>query len=474
MTKETFTHIGTSQLLKLLDWAAHRSGISRSLALSSSHPATASVSSTSINYGAATRRHASLALSAVCFRRRRKGVPRRPRHPSAFAATLTTACRDSADSRRKSKAFSPDWLESLAGGVVSTAAGFAASSASANRPPATKREEPATPKQNAPRRAVATTPGKKGTPGKKLQGWQAWWQVLKTTFADWSEDKAPRLGAALSYYTIFSLAPLLLLALAIAAFVFGEDAARGRIDQELQGFLGTEGAAAVQEMITHARKPGAGLMASTIGIVFLLFGASGVFAQLKDALNTIWEVAPKPGRGWLRTVKDRFLSFAMVLCIGFLLLVSLVVSTALSAVASWTRDVLPGPDVLFHVANALVSLAIITMLFALIFKYLPDVKIAWKDVWLGAVATAVLFTAGKFLFGLYLGRGTIGSTYGAAGAVIVVLLWAYYSSQILFLGAEFTQAYAKSFGSRIEPAPGAMAVTQEARSQQGMTPIAGA
>jgi membrane protein len=290
--------------------------------------------------------------------------------------------------------------------------------------------------------------------------------VLRTTFSDWSEDKAPRLGAALAYYTIFSIAPLLLICVAVAGLAMGQEAAVGRLHDEMAGFVGDEGAAAMEEMIAGARRPGSGIVASVIGVVALLFGASGVFRQLKGALNTIWEVEPAPGRGWLRAIKDQFLSFAMVLCISFLLLVSLVVSTALSFVEEWMGNVIPGPDVVLHVVNLAVSFGVVSLLFALIFKYLPDVKVAWKDVWLGAMATAALFVIGKYLFGLYLGRGTIGSTYGAAGAVIVILLWAYYSSQILFLGAEFTQAHARAFGRRMEPVRGAVPVTEEARAQQ--------
>jgi len=297
---------------------------------------------------------------------------------------------------------------------------------------------------------------------------QGWWQVLKTTFSDFQEDKATRLAAALAYYTIFSIAPLLLIVLAVAGFVFGEEAVSARMDEEMRGFVGESGAQVLQDMVAHARKPGAGILASTIGVVLLIFGATGVFAQLKDALNTIWEVEPAPGRGWWRTIRDRVLSFAMVLCIGFILLVSLVVSAALAAAQEWMGNLIPGPDAVVHVLNYVASLLVIALLFALIFKYLPDAQVAWRHVWLGALATAALFTLGKLAFGLYLGQGTIGSTYGAAGSVIVVLLWAYYSAVILFLGAEFTQAHARSSGAAIQPAEDAVAVTQEARAQQGL------
>ncbi len=280
----------------------------------------------------------------------------------------------------------------------------------------------------------------------------SWWQVIKTTVTDWQEDKATRLAAALAYYTLFSIAPLLLVVTAVAGFAFGDEAVSGQLDQQLQSFMGEDGAAVVEEMVARARKPASGIAASLIGMGLLVWGATGVFSELKDALNTIWEVEPQPNRGWMATIKDRLLSFAMVLSVGFLLLVSLVVSTALSAAEGVMGNLIPGPDILVHLANGLVSLVVIAVLFALIFRYLPDVHVPWRHVWLGALVTAILFTAGKFLFGLYLGRGAIGTTYGAAGSVVVVLLWAYYSSLILFLGAEFTQAHARAFGSRAKTA----------------------
>jgi membrane protein len=290
--------------------------------------------------------------------------------------------------------------------------------------------------------AESTTPAR--------SGWRWWCGVGRATVRDWSEDKASRLGAALAYYTIFSLAPLLLIAVALAGLIVGQEAAMGRLHDEMQGFVGQEGAAALQEMIAGARKPVSGGIATVIGIGALVFGASGVVRQLKDALNTIWEVPEPESGGILRTIKDHFLSIAMLLGICFLLLVSLVLDTALTSVRGWMIDTLPGPDMLWGVVNTLLSFGIAAALFAMIFKFLPDARIAWKHVWPGAAATAVLFLIGKWLFALYLGRGTIGSTYGAAGALIVVLLWAYYSAQILLLGAEFTQAYAHADGDRLE------------------------
>jgi membrane protein len=270
-----------------------------------------------------------------------------------------------------------------------------------------------------------------------------WWQVLKTAITDWQQDKAPLLAAALAFYTLFSVAPLLLIVTVILSQIFGEQAVTGQLFQELQGFLGNDGAQLVQDMVIRARAYGSGVTASIVGIVTLVVGATGVFAQLKDALNTIWTVPPSKTPGWLATIQERVLSFAMVLCIGFLLLVSLIINAALAAAQAWAGDLIPGPDAVVHMANSVVSLFVTAVLFALLFKYLPDVKVAWKNVWLGALVTASLFTVGKFLFGLYLGSGTIGTTYGAAGSVVIILLWAYYASMIFLLGAEFTQAHSR-------------------------------
>jgi membrane protein len=293
------------------------------------------------------------------------------------------------------------------------------------------------------------------------------WTLVKETFSDWSEDKAPRLAAALAYYTIFSLAPLLIIVIAIAGRILGDAAVTGEVAAQIQNLIGNEDAAKfIEEMVAAARKPTTSTVATVIGIFTLLLGASGLFGQLQDALNTIWEVAPKPGRGWLATIKDRFLSFTMVLGIGFLLLVSLVLSAALSAFGSFLGS--DEESIVWQILNFVISFGVITLLFAMIYKVLPDVKIAWSDVWIGAAATALLFTLGKFLIGLYLGRSGISTTYGAAGSLVLILIWIYYSAQILFLGAEFTQVYARRFGTRIEPAKDAIPVTEDARAQQGM------
>ncbi|MBD2013508.1 YihY/virulence factor BrkB family protein [Microcoleus sp. FACHB-53] len=293
-------------------------------------------------------------------------------------------------------------------------------------------------------------------------------ELLKETFQEWQEDKASRLAAALAYYTAFSIAPLIIIAIAIAAVVFGEEAARGGIDDQLRGLIGQQGAAAVQDMIKNSNKPAEGTIATIISVVLLLFGASGVFGQLQDSLNTIWEVAPKPGRGVMGFIKDRFLSFSMVLGIGFLLLVSLVLSAVLAGLNNVLGGLMPGLSFLWGILNFLISFGVITLLFALIYRVLPDAKIAWGDVWFGAIITALLFTIGKSLIGLYLGNSSVGSTYGAAGSFVVLLLWVNYSAQILFFGAEFTQVYANKYGSHIVPTKNAVRLTEEDRTQQGI------
>lgn len=294
------------------------------------------------------------------------------------------------------------------------------------------------------------------------------WALIKETFSEWMEDKAPRLAAALSYYTMFSLAPLLIIAIAIAGLMFDTAVAQEQIHAQIKGLVGVEGADAIKEMIEHSGDWGDSIIATLIGVATLLFGATGVFGQLQDSLNTIWEVAPKPNRTWMETIKVRFVPFTMVLGIGFLLLVSLIVSTALASLEQFMQGLLPGMELLGQIFNFAISFGVITLLFAMMYKVLPDVKIAWRDVWIGAAATALLFTIGKFLIGLYLGKSSFSSTYGAAGSLIVILLWVYYSSQILFLGAEFTQVYAKRYGSRIQPAENAVAVTEQMRAQEGI------
>jgi membrane protein len=312
------------------------------------------------------------------------------------------------------------------------------------------------------------------------------WKLLRETIQEWSEDKAPRLAAALAYYTVFSIAPLLVLVIAITGFIVGSNATiRNQVLSQVQGLVGQQGATAVGQLIQQTGQPSNGILASVIGIVTLLFGATGLFGQLQDALNTIWDVRPKPGRGITGIVKHRFLSFTLVLGMCFLLLVSLVISAALSILNSYFSSLLGGAGFIAVAINFLISTAVITLIFAMIYKILPDVEIRWSDVWIGALVTALLFNIGKGVLSLYLSRSAAASAYGAAGSLVVLLLWVYYSAQILFLGAEFTQVYARRFGSRPAPSPKADLVgegklaTAVPRAQKGsytgqsMIPVAG-
>jgi membrane protein len=290
-------------------------------------------------------------------------------------------------------------------------------------------------------------------------------KILKETVAEWSEDNVPLLAAALAYYTVFSLAPLLLIAIAIAGAVFGEEAAKGEMIGQIQGLVGAQGAEAIQTMIANANKPGSGGTIATItGVVFLLFGASGVFGQLQAALNTIWEVKPKPGQGIGSFLQSRFLSFAMVLVIGFLLLVSLVLSAFLAGISHLFGNFVPDLVIVGQILNFVISFGVITVLIAAIYKFLPDVRVPWRNLWVGAGVTALLFNIGKFLLGLYLGNSTIGSAYGAAGSFVVVLTWVFYSAQILLFGAEFTQVYSKYRGTPIEPSKHAIRVPKVSKT----------
>ena len=280
---------------------------------------------------------------------------------------------------------------------------------------------------------------------------RATFKLLQEAFGEWQQDKASMLAAALAYYTVFSITPLLVIAIAIAGIVFGQDAAQGEIVEQINQLVGQQGAQAIETALANANQPQLGSMASLISIVVLLIGASGVFAQLQEALNTVWNVKTKPNAGIGEFIRKRLLSFGMVLAIGFLLLVSLILSAMLSGISKLEINLLPGLTPLWQVFNFAVSFGFISLLFALIYKYLPDVKIRWKDVIVGAIITALLFTVGKFLIGLYLGRGSLGSAYGAAGSLIVFLAWVFYSAQILLFGAEFTQVYARKYGKKIRP-----------------------
>jgi membrane protein len=281
---------------------------------------------------------------------------------------------------------------------------------------------------------------------------KAVWELLKETFGAWSDDKVPRMGAALAYYTVFSIAPLLIIVIGIASTVFGEQAARGELVGQIRQTVGEPAARAIEEMLKQTHNTSGGTLPTVLGFVVLLFGASGVFVELQDALNTIWKVEPKSGQGLLLLCRDRLLSFSVVLGTGFLMLVSLAVSAALAALGKFVTPVsLPGGVYFWQGVNVLVSFVFITVLFGLIFKLLPDTPIRWRDVRVGAVATALLFTAGKYLLGLYLGRSGTTSAFGAAGSLVVILLWVYYSSQILLLGAEFTCIYSRDRTRQVRP-----------------------
>jgi membrane protein len=272
------------------------------------------------------------------------------------------------------------------------------------------------------------------------------WPLFKETYNEWNRHQAPKLGAALSYYTVLSLAPLLIVVLTVVGIALGKQAARGEIVGQLQSMLGQQGARAIETVITNADKPATGTVASILGLITLFIGASGVFAELRDSLNRIWDVPAKESSGVVSMIRQRFLSFGMVLAIGFLLLVSLVISAALTAEGKFMGGVMPIPPFVLETVNLVVSIGFITVLFALIFRFLPDERVPWKDVWLGAFMTSLLFTIGKFLIGVYLGKAGIGSAYGAAGSLVIVLVWVYYSAQIFFFGAEFTHVFATSHG----------------------------
>jgi membrane protein len=272
--------------------------------------------------------------------------------------------------------------------------------------------------------------------------------LANDAFSQWGVHKVPRMSAALAYYTIFSLAPVLMIVTAVAGIAFGQKAAQGAIITQIQSFVGQDNAKAVQNLLRSAHKPVGGSIAGIVGILLLMIGAAGIFGEIRDALNTIWNVSPPKRRLW-SMVREEFLSFGMVLVIGFLLLVSLVISAVLTAIAKYVGGSLPIPASVLHSLDLLLSLAIITALFAMMFKMLPDVKIAWSDVWIGAGITSLLFTTGKFLIGFYIGKTVSSSAYGAAASLVTIVAWIYYSAFILYFGAEFTRSYATKFGSQV-------------------------
>ena len=285
-----------------------------------------------------------------------------------------------------------------------------------------------------------------------------WFQILKDTGNEWYEDQVPRLAASLAFYTLLSMAPLSILCVSIVGFFYGEDAARGEIAGQLAQVIGPEAAGAVQGIIFNAHQSSSGLISTIIGVALLLVGASGAFTELQSALNAMWGVKPKPGRGLLGFLHDRFLSFTMVLGVAFMLLVQLILSAALAAVSGVLSKSLPGGEWLWQGLNFALSFVTVTVLFALIFKVVPDAQIRWRDVAVGAAVTALLFSFGKLLLGLYLGKSTVASPYGAAGSLVAFVLWVYYASQILFLGAEFTQVYTRHLGKAIRPSANAVSI----------------
>jgi membrane protein len=275
--------------------------------------------------------------------------------------------------------------------------------------------------------------------------------LVKKTAQHWSKDNAARLAAALSYYTIFSIAPILIIAIAVAGFILGRQTVQTQLLAQIQSYVGKSAADLVRSMIQESNNSGASILATGLGTITLLLGASGLFGQLREALNAIWQVEPRPGGGLISTLSQRLLTFLMVLGVGLLLLVSLLLDTGISAVNHFSSGFLPGISLFWQIANQVVSFAIIVLMFALIFKILPDAEIAWNDVWLGAFVTSLLFSIGKYLIGFYLGRAGATSAYGASSSLVLLLLWVYYSAQIFFFGAEFTQVYARYYGVRIQP-----------------------
>lgn len=278
------------------------------------------------------------------------------------------------------------------------------------------------------------------------------WEILTRTFTEWSTDKASRLAAALSFYTAIAIAPLLVILVTAIGWFFGQDSAQMQLVGQLRGMVGPQGAEVAKTVIESADRPDLAGIAGILSLGTLLWGATNVFVELQDSLNTIWGVEPRPRiKGVMAFVRDRLLSFGMILVIGFLLLISLVISAVISALGGYIGALWPGMETLWQTVNFILSLAVTIILFALIYKILPDADFSWRDVWLGATVTALLFTVGKWVLGLYLGNQTLSSAYGAAGSLVVFLLWIFYSAQIFFFGAEFTQVYARRAGEGIAP-----------------------
>jgi membrane protein len=281
--------------------------------------------------------------------------------------------------------------------------------------------------------------------------------LFRDTFRDWSQREPFNNSIIIAYYTIFSLPGLLVIIINLAGYFFGNDVVTERISTQIQGLVGGNTAKDIQGIIDKASSSKDSTLASIIGVATLLFGATGVFYQVQQILNKIWEVKPKPKQKLLKLIKDRLFSFGLILVVGFLLLVSLVISTALTAVSDWISDRLSEAfTILFHLADIAVSFSVVTFLFAAIYKFLPDAKIRWRDVWIGAIVTASLFVIAKYALGLYFGNSDPASTYGAAGSVILIMLWVSYAGMILLFGAEFTKVYARHYGHPVQPSEAAV------------------
>jgi len=303
--------------------------------------------------------------------------------------------------------------------------------------------------------------------------WKGIKQVFKDSFTGFSEHKITKLSGSLAYSTVFSMAPLLIVIISLCSIFLGREAVEGRIYEQLDGFVGTDAAAQLQQIIKNATINGKSGIAVALGVITLLIGATAVFSEIQDSINIIWGVKPKPKKGWLNLLKSRFLSFSIIVALGFLLLVSLAVSSLIEGFSNHLQSRFPTLTVVsLYIINYILTLLITSLIFAVIFKVLPDATIKWKDIFIGAVCTAILFMIGKLLISLYISQKNIGTTYGAAGSLVILLIWIYYSSLILFIGAEITKAYAIIFGSRIYPKPYAV-TTKTVELNTGKEPVAG-
>lgn len=309
-----------------------------------------------------------------------------------------------------------------------------------------------------PGRSPETRPKRRGIlPGPKRVA-----LLFRDSARDWSEDDAATHAAALSFYTLFSISPLLVVVIAVAGFLYGQDTATRESLDRLQSIMGPQAAEAVKTMLDHAGSKGTGIAATALGLLGVLLGATGVFGHLQGALNRMWRVKPGPGRGIKGVLRDRLLSFSLVVFMGLLMIASLAATTAISAMGETLAAYLPFSSLALQGINFAISLAATSVLFAVLFKFLPDGKVRWRDLAVGAFATALLFSIGRFLIGLYLARGSVSSPYGAAGSLVVLMLWIYYSSQVLFFGAEFTRVFSERFGKGVEPRRGAKRIQPEA------------